>query len=239
MKASDNVFHPKIASLQSSLYSCLSSVWLCVGNCRFLHTILRLILLMVQKLKKSEEDVLHSLKQGDASALSELYNTHVDQLYGFVLKIAKSPTLTDDVVQDTFIRIWESRHKIDTSKPFKPLLYTIARRHLLNLIRRASHEQVIVAEIKGYTVFSENVTDLQTDFAESNSLLNDAIRSLSPRLREVFIRCKIDGHSYKEVANEFGISEGTVNSQIVKATKSIRKFFQSRSLNILIFCMFF
>ncbi|PRY49212.1 RNA polymerase sigma-70 factor (ECF subfamily) [Arcticibacter pallidicorallinus] len=194
---------------------------------------------MVQKLGESEEDVLHSLKQGNVSALSNLYKIHVDQLYGFVLKIAKSPTLADDVVQDTFIRIWESRHNIDTSKPFKPLLYTVARRHLLNLLRRASHEQVIVSEIKQYTTFSENVTDLQTEFLESNNILNDAIRSLSPRMRDVFVRCKIDGYSYKEVANEFGISEGTVNSQIVKATKSVRKFFQTRGMTTLFFLFFF
>lgn len=182
--------------------------------------------------EKSEEEVLISLKEGDISALSVLYKNHAGQLYSFVLRIAKSHSLTEDVIQDTFIRVWECRVMIDSSKPFKPFLYTVAKRHLLNLIKRASHEHSIVEEIKGSTVYYENVTDLQTEFSERTNLLNEAVKSLSPRLRDVFVRCKIDGYSYKEAASEFGITEGTVNSQIVKATRSVKKFFLLREIII-------
>ncbi|WP_160166633.1 RNA polymerase sigma factor [Arcticibacter svalbardensis] len=181
-----------------------------------------------------EEKRLVLLKSGNISAFSEIYKTYVDQLYFFILKTAKSPNLTDDVVQDTFVKIWEYRSLIDPTKPFKPFLYTVARRHLLNVLKRASHESVIVEEIKRHTIFSENVTDLQTEYSECRGLLDEAINQLAPRSREVFVRCKIDGFSYKEVAEELGISEGTVNSQIVKATKSIKRFFSLRELLIII-----
>ncbi|EOR96291.1 RNA polymerase ECF-type sigma factor [Arcticibacter svalbardensis MN12-7] len=189
---------------------------------------------MEVNLDDMEEKRLVLLKSGNISAFSEIYKTYVDQLYFFILKTAKSPNLTDDVVQDTFVKIWEYRSLIDPTKPFKPFLYTVARRHLLNVLKRASHESVIVEEIKRHTIFSENVTDLQTEYSECRGLLDEAINQLAPRSREVFVRCKIDGFSYKEVAEELGISEGTVNSQIVKATKSIKRFFSLRELLIII-----
>lgn len=174
---------------------------------------------------KREEELLISLKSGNNTALSVLYNSYVDQLYFFILKTAKSPALAEDVIQDVFIKIWDARAFIDPAKPFKPYLYTIARRHLINLLKRASHEVEIIEEIKKYSPFSENATDLQLDYSESNDLLKSAINQLAPRSREVFLRCKMEGFTYRQVASQLGITEGTVNSQVVKATKSIKRYF--------------
>lgn len=189
---------------------------------------------MNQKENIVELELLRSLKNGDDLALSKLYEIHVQQLYYFVLKTAKSPELTEDVLQDVFIKLWENRSLIDPTKSLKPYLYTIARRHLLNLLKRASHEIHIVEEIRKYTPFSENVTDLQTEFSESQTILDDALNQLSPRLREVFVLCKLEGYSYKQVASQLGITEGTVNSQVVKATKSVKKYLTTRDLLLLI-----
>ena len=183
---------------------------------------------------KNEEELLLSLKNGNSRALSELYNSYADQLYFFILKTAKSPDLAEDVLQDVFIKIWEARSFIDHTKPVKPYLYTIARRHLINLLKRASHEVAIIEEIKRYTPFSENYTDLHLDYSESNSVLKEAIDQLAPRAKEVFVRCKMEGLSYKQVADQLGITEGTVNSQMVKATKVIKRYFSLRYLLLII-----
>lgn len=186
----------------------------------------------------TENKILLSLIEGEEWALDKLYLKHVQSLYAFVLKTAKSPSLSEDVVQDVFVKIWENRSQIDPDKPFKPYLYTIARNHLLNLLKRAQHETVILQEIKRYTPFAENVTDLATEYKESHTILQHALNQLGPKCREVFVRCKLDGLSYKKVAEEMGITEGTVNSQIVKATKAIKKHFSVRNISILLFALF-
>lgn len=177
----------------------------------------------------SEKKLLSLLVDGDANALSSLYYLHVKQLNYFVLRTAKSSSLAEDVVHDTFIKVWESREKLDCEQPFKPYLYTIARRHLLNLLKRAQHEESIMAEIKKNAVYGENVTDLSIDYSESNSIIMEAINCLPEQRKEVFVRCRIQGLTYKQAAAELGISESTVNNQMVKALKSIRGFITVRT----------
>ena len=152
----------------------------------------------------------------------------------FVLRTAKSSLLAEDVVHDTFIKVWENRDKIDCELPFKPYLYTIARRHLLNLLKRAQHEINIVDEMRRSVINEENSTELLLDYSESSSIFQEAIKSLPEQRREVFIRCRIQGLTYKQAAVELGISESTVNNQMVKALKSIRGFITIRSAMILL-----
>lgn len=177
----------------------------------------------------SEKELLDLLKTGDANALSELYNIHVQLLKYFVQRTAKSEVLTEDVVHDTFIKIWESRDKIDADQAFKPYLYTVARRHLLNLLKRAKHEVSILEEIKKSLVIGENATEMLLEYTESSSVYIEAINRLPEQRREVFIRCRIQGLTYKQAAEELGISESTVNNQMVKAFKSIRSFITFRT----------
>ncbi|WP_316793920.1 RNA polymerase sigma-70 factor [Pedobacter frigoris] len=177
----------------------------------------------------SEKQLLGLLIEGDANALSDLYYLHVKQLKYFVQRTAKSAALTEDVVHDTFIKVWESRHKIDCEQPFKPYLYTIARRHLLNLLKRAQHEVSILEEIKQNVVHEENSTELLIDYTESSAIFIEAINRLPEQRKEVFIRCRIQGLTYKQAAAELGISESTVNNQMVKAFKSIRSFIAFRT----------
>lgn len=177
----------------------------------------------------TEEKLLCLLIEGDANALSSLYYSHVEQLKYFVLRTAKSSALAEDVVHDTFIKIWENRARVDSKQPFKPYLYTIARRHLMNLLKRARHEVCIMEEIKKSIKYDEHATDLSIEYAESNSMFNEAINRLPDQRKEVFIRCRIQGLTYKQAAAELGISESTVNNQMVKALKSIREFMTIRT----------
>lgn len=183
----------------------------------------------------TEKELVILLKQGDEQALSRLYYIHVKQLKYFVMKIAKSPLLAEDVVHDTFIKIWENRLQIDPEQSFKPYLYTIARRHLLNLFSRARHEHMILEAVKRYAVVAENSTELLLDYNESNYLFKEAITNLPKQCREIFIRCRLQGLTYKEAAVELGIAESTVNNQMVKALKSIRAFITVRNAIMLIF----
>lgn len=182
----------------------------------------------------SEGELIILLKQDDTHALSRLYYNHVKQLQYFILKAAKSPFLVEDIVHDTFVKIWENRDNIDPNQPFKPYLYTIAKRHLINLLKRARHESSIMEEIKKYALETENSTELLLDYSESNFIFKEAVKCLPERCREVFVRCRMQGLTYKQAADELGIAESTVNNQMVKALKSIREFITLRNALLVI-----
>jgi len=172
----------------------------------------------------SDRELIALLQENDEGALRAIYDIHIRQLHYFVLKTAKSRELAEDVVQDVFIKVWDNRFQIDSTQPFKPYLYTIAKRHLLNLLKRIQQESGIIEEIRKYTHHIENTTDLEIDFEESNTLVNEAVSKLPRQCRAVFLKCKIQGLSYRQAAEELGITEGTVNSQMVKALKNIRAY---------------
>lgn len=177
----------------------------------------------------NDRELISLLQQGDEGALRPIYDTYIRQLHYFILRTAKSKQLAEDVVQDVFIKVWDNRMQIDKEQPFKPYLYTIAKRHLLNLLKRVQHEAYIVEEIRNNTATLENTTDMAIDFQESNVAITEAIDKLPSQCREVFLRCKIKGQSYRQAAEELGITEGTVNSQMVKALRSIRMHVQLKN----------
>ncbi len=186
----------------------------------------------------SEKELICLLQEGHEDALRSLYDIHVKKLHYFILRTAKSRQLAEDVVQDVFIKIWETRLLIDPEQPFRTYLYTIAKRHLLNLLKRLQHENGILDEIRKYMEPVENTTELQIEYAESNLLLAEAISRLPRQCKEIFIRCKIQGLSYKQVATELNITEGTVNSQMVKALRTIRQYMTFKN-TILLLLMYF
>jgi RNA polymerase sigma-70 factor (family 1) len=186
----------------------------------------------------NEDDVLSRLKAGDQQALSLLYYRHVNKLMYYVQRTAKSTFLAEDVVHDTFIKIWQNREQIDPSKSFEPYLFTIAKHTLLNLLRRAKHEVDILSEIRKSTFEAENTTDLQIDYDETNFLVNEAIASLSGQVKQTFILCRIEGMSYKQAAAALNVTESTVNKHMSKALSSIRAYIQTKNgLAVLLACI--
>ncbi|RDC55919.1 RNA polymerase sigma-70 factor [Pedobacter chinensis] len=179
--------------------------------------------------ERTEKELIELLKQDDQQALSMLYYQNVQKLKYYIQRTAQSPHLAEDIVHDTFVKLWESRKEIDASKPFKPYLFTIAKRTLLNVLKRAKHEVSILAEIRKYAQATEYTTDLKIEYNESNTLIVEALNSLTGQPKEVFIRCRIQGLTYKQAAGELGITESTVNKHMNKALTLIREYIKYKN----------
>ncbi|MFA4866867.1 MAG: RNA polymerase sigma-70 factor [Pedobacter sp.] len=186
----------------------------------------------------NESELISMLQQGDQQALSTLYYLHVKQLKYYAQRTAQSPFLAEDIVHDTFVKVWENRLLIDPLRPFKPYLFTIAKRNLLNMLKRAQHETAIMSEIRGYSSDDENTTELQVDYNESNALITEAISNLNGQVKEVFVRCRLKGLTYKQTAQELGITESTVNKHMNKALTLIREYMNTKNaVSILLTCI--
>jgi RNA polymerase sigma-70 factor (family 1) len=183
--------------------------------------------------------LLTRLKAGDQESLSTLYNLYSDQLIYYVQRSAKSPFLAEDVVHDTFLKIWQYRDQLDPSKPIRPYLFVIAKRTLLNFIKRARHEDQIIAEIKKYALQEDQSTQRLLEYNESSKLINEAIESLSDQVKKTFIHCKVQGMSYKQAAEVLRITESTVNKHMSRALQLIRDYLKVRSGKTFLFYFIF
>jgi RNA polymerase sigma-70 factor (ECF subfamily) len=135
----------------------------------------------------------------------------------------------DDVVQESFLKVWRARAagKIDHPRAY---LFTIARNAALDRVRR---ERVIpferLTESESSFVVEDRADVSSTLDAEAElDLLAEAVRTLPDRCREVLVLRKYHGLSHGEIAARLGITRNTVNAQITIAMVRVREYFRSR-----------
>lgn len=186
-----------------------------------------------------EQALLIRLKSGDQTALSNLYDIYSDQLSYYILRAAKSPYLAEDVVHDTFLKIWQFKEQIDPAQPFRAYLFVIAKRTLFSIFRRSRHEAEILSQIKEHYNEEDQSTQRLLDYNESAAILNEAMSLLTTQVKKTFICCRIDGMSYKQAAEKLNITESTVNKHMSKALQIIREHMIKRVGKIFLFFLFF
>ncbi|WP_142526176.1 RNA polymerase sigma factor [Pedobacter westerhofensis] len=178
----------------------------------------------MQLLRGQEQDLLLALKGGSRSAFLQLYNLHVKKIYAYSLSIIKSPNLAQDITQDVFIKLWETAAQLKPELSLQAYLFTITRNLSLNVLRSAAKEHWITDEIAAYALDSAEDGMAYTERRQTAALMNDAIAQLPPQRRKIYELCHQEGYSYKQAAEKLGITDGTINSQMVKALRFIKGY---------------
>lgn len=182
-----------------------------------------------------ETELLEKLKLQDAEAFAQLYKLYVKKIYAYALSILKSPSLAEDITQETFIKLWEKAADVDPERSVQAYLFTIARNQSLNMIKRASRETAISEEIITHAVaLSENGLGY-TERRQTGEFINMAVSQLPPKRRVIYDLCHNHGYSYKQTAEKLGIKHTTVNSQMVKAIKNIKEYMVRHGALLLIY----
>lgn len=171
----------------------------------------------------NERELLLKLQQGDETAFEAIYREYSAGLFGFILRLVKDRDAAEDLLQELFIKAWDNRAGIDPDKSYRSFLFTIAKHIVYNYFRRASLEVQVAAYLASQASELYHHVEEELYVREYNDALQHAIDNLPPKRREVYIRCKIAGKSYQQVADELGCSVAAVNAHVVKATKTIKE----------------
>lgn len=171
-----------------------------------------------------EKHLLIELKKGSFRAFEKLYDRYSGKLYNFIMRLSSgNQYMAEEVVQSTFIRIWEVREKVETDTSFISFLCTIAKNLLMNMYQRQTVEYIY----NEYLMKSGVDRDSQTEENIDLHFLNDYIDSLAEKLpsqrRKIFILSKRHNYTNKEIAGIMNISESTVATQLSLAVKYIRE----------------
>ena len=97
-------------------------------------------------------DTIKKLRKGSYEAFDTLYNMYADSLYGFALLHTKSAVQAEDIVQETFLKLWNIRASLSVEGSFKSMLFTIAKNHVIDAFRR----QINRPEFEDYIRFCED-----------------------------------------------------------------------------------
>lgn len=161
----------------------------------------------------------------------EEVHPHRVQLRSYLRKMFPSVHDVDDVVQESYLRIWKAATLKDI-RHAKAFLFMIARRLAIDIVRRNKRSPFIPVKDVGQLFVSASDHSNDADNSELRKqemqLLIEAIDSLPSRCREAFVLCQIEGMSQKEVAARLGIAESTVAVQSSRGLQRCEAFIRRR-----------
>jgi RNA polymerase sigma-70 factor (family 1) len=158
----------------------------------------------------------------DQQAYKELFISLYSYLYNFAWNFVKSKQLSEEVVSDVFIKIWERRKTLEKIENLKVYLYVATKNVALNYIDKKK-----IASFSDIENFSNELKSAYSDpeelliTSDMMLLINKAILQLPPRCRLIFRLVKEDRMKYKEVAEILHISAKTVENQLAIAVRKI------------------
>ncbi len=171
-----------------------------------------------------ERSLILRLIEGDEDAFCELYATYKNRLIYFAMRFLKSREYAEDVFQDAFTVVWQSRRFINPDASFSSYLYTIMRNRILNQLRNAANEEKLKESILSQALDYTEDTKREVMLNDLKSLISHALQQLTPRQREIFEMSREAQLSHKEIADKLGISVNTVQEHISISLKLIRTY---------------
>jgi RNA polymerase sigma-70 factor (ECF subfamily) len=167
-------------------------------------------------------NLINNIKNGTEKAFTEVYQQYHVKLYRYFLKKTKSDEMATELVQITFVKLWRFKHTLSENLTLDTQIFNIARTSLIDLIRQKNirNNRFISLEsnMDKYLYNHSNSAFELTDY------FNNAIKSLPPVRKKVFILSRLQGLSYKEIARQLSISVHTVEDHIGKAIRHIKSF---------------
>ena len=170
------------------------------------------------------KDLISELQANSEKAYTQLYNKYSALLYSFVFKLTKSDTLSQDIVQEAFIKIWINRKELSIDISIKSYLFKMVQNMAIDAFRK----QVNKLEITGYLELIQDsqipLTDSCTifDLDEFEIRLKEAKQKLTKQQRLIFVLVKENEKKVSEVAELLEITEQSVRNQLSAALAKLR-----------------
>jgi RNA polymerase sigma-70 factor (ECF subfamily) len=176
-----------------------------------------------------ETELLGRIARGDQRAFSTIYHLYYDKIYKFSFRLLLSEELSEEIVQETMLLIWQGGDKLKEIRNLDAYLKTVAKRKVIALYRRKAIEDRAVKELKAAYSDAHNETEEGILHRESRKILDEGIMLLPSQQRLVYQLCYQDGLKYEEAAEKLHISRGTVQSHMKQALKFLRNHLSNHS----------
>jgi RNA polymerase sigma-70 factor (ECF subfamily) len=182
---------------------------------------------------ENDVDLLNRLRNDDQIAFTSIYNKYWENLYAVAYAILKEKVTCEDIIQDVFINIWNKRKSMLIKSSLKAYLTASVKYEVFRQLRKKIEHLEIIDDLVIDTTLSpqENI-----EYKELLEHMNNVVKKLSTKCREVFILSREKELSHKEIAALRNISTKTVENQIVKALYYFRDSIGFSMWTLIFFC---
>jgi len=182
---------------------------------------------MIKKEQKTseltDEDLIRRFQEGDIYAFDAIVNRYKDQLLNFAYRFLNNLEEAEDVVQETFLRIFRNKHAYRQIAKFSTWIYTIAGNLAKTELRKRKRRRYVYISDMGFDDKEYEIEDTQANAEkEVESLFQEkqiqkAISELGPRFRQVILLVDVQELPYEEVSKIMRVPLGTVKSRVNRA----------------------
>lgn len=174
-------------------------------------------------MKLRENNEFRKIVKGDLHAFERVFKNYYEDLCFFAYKYLKDMDIAQQTVQDIFFILWKNRQSIDVQTSLHSYLYAATKNHCLKYIRSKKYEEKYINYSK---VAPENKVATPIDelnVKELNQIIELTLKSLPERTKLIFTLSRYKGLKYYEIAEKLSISVKTVEANMGKALKALRK----------------
>jgi len=185
--------------------------------------------------KYTDEELIYKFQRDDIQAFEEIVFRYKDKIVNFLFRYTGNRDDAEDFAQDTFLKLYKSKHLYREIAKFSTWFYTIALNTVkTNLKKKNRYSSISISEYdpendKDYDLKSNDVSP--EDIVDSNlqmEIIQNAINSLDDSFREVIVLRDIEDLEYDEIAKITGLPLGTVKSRINRGREKLKTILSSK-----------
>ena len=189
-------------------------------------------------MKKSSDDIdsvlIEKSKNGNKGAFNILVNKYHPRVYASLFSFTKSKEDSEDLSQQTFIKVWQQLNSFRGESAFFTWVYRIAINLAKNYVSSAGYKkQKISSSIEHFEIDVSSFEDLESIVIHEQSIkeINDFIITMPESLKTAFTMREVEGKSYEEISDITNTPIGTVRSRIYRARESIIEYMQKELIS--------
>lgn len=184
--------------------------------------------------QRQDQELIAAYRAGDESALHFLIQKHVGSVHRFLTRLTGDEHLAEELTQDTFLKVWKRQGAFDLTKPFRPWLFTIARRTAIDELRKKRALPFSHVADETLPDLAESIPDDQPlpDAwllrEETTGILNDELQKLPLLARTILLLHETEDLTFDHIAEIMGEPMNTVKSRYRRALITLKKALTER-----------
>jgi|SRR5690606_13636329 len=191
----------------------------------FLHRLSDLSMSNVCADIPADRFLLMQLAKGNSWALESLMRRYESRIYRFVLKLLKSAELAEEITQDIFITLWESRAELENIDSLSAWLFTVSRNRAFNALKDIAARHL---REEKYAMMAASEVDGEQEilYRDLQQAMAGFVDALPPKRKEIFRLKTEQGLTTEEISQQLNISPHTVKNQLSQSYLTLRRLMQ-------------
>ncbi len=194
--------------------------------------------------KNLPSNIVNGLIIGDEETYIFLYREYYVALCSYSRRYVGRKDIAEEIVSETFLKIWENRQTIQINTSVKAYLFHAVCNNSLNHLRKLKKEEILdgyfletSSENIGFAFISEEIDEQSLTMESIHEKIEEAVRLLPEQQQKVFMLKRFEGKKNKEVAEIMGLSIKTIEMHLSKATLNLRKTLKDYFPSFLLFLL--